>query len=305
MKPVFAGATRNRRISWPLGLLAAFALAPSVLARPLAEILKSNELRACIFSEAPAVASATPPGCRDRCQFSGPVVEEVLAFARHLGKDMRVRTLRVDWDEQFFDASGKTDREASYTPQLLASGRCDLYPSNLTKNAWRLKKLDFVTLFPSRMMVVAHVSTKARLRAVVDLAGQRAAVVKNSSYHTWLEEQNAKLFATKPVRIELVATTDEATQAVDAGKVDFTLLDSDGAIWTTRHQLKQAHVAFPVGPKDEIGWAFRKQDKDLQAAVAEFFVAQKSRDDSEFNQIWTRHLGLGLNKFIAVVNSTP
>ena len=284
-------------------LLAALCLLGPAQARPLAEILKTRELRACISTYAPAIAAATPANCRERCQFSGPVYEEVQAFARHLHKDLKVKTLRVDWDEQYFDASGKTDREAGYTPHLLASGQCDLYPTHLTKIGWRLKKLDFVTLFPSRMMVIARVTKRAQLKSASDLAGLRAVVIKNTSFHTWLEEQNLSLFAARPVQIELVATTEEAVLAVDGNAADFTLLDSDVAIRVARHEMKHAFAAFPVGPKDEIGWAFRKQDKDLQAEVAGFFDAQRRRPDSALNDIWKRHFGRSLTDFIALMAS--
>ncbi|QEL55142.1 transglycosylase SLT domain-containing protein [Chromobacterium paludis] len=275
------------------------AVAPAE-ARHLADILKTRQLRVCIAPIHAAVAVATPKGCREQCDFSGPVYEEVLAFARHLGKDIRVKTLRVDWDEQFFDRSGKTDREASYTPQLLANGTCDFYPSRLTKTAWRLKKLDFVTLFPSRMMVVANNAWRGRIRYGAQLAGLRTATEKDTSYHSWLQEQNHTLFASKPIKIELMPMAD-GLQALNAGNVDFMLLDADMAIWHTHHQLKNTYVAFPVGPKDEIGWAFRKEDKDLQAAVARYFDEQRQNQDSDFNRIWLHYHGRTLTDFIALL----
>jgi hypothetical protein len=74
--------------------------------------------------------------------------------------------------------------------------------------------------------------------------------------------------------------TVNSIQAVDKGEIDFTLLDSDMAIWVTRYQFKNAMVAFPVGPTDDIGWAFRKQDTDRQTAVQAFFDSQKASASS-------------------------
>lgn len=272
-------------------------------ARSLAEIVRTHELRACIVAFHPAAATAAPPACRENCHFSGPVYDEVQTFSRHLGKAIRLRTLRVEWDEQFFNQHDQTDREASYTPKLLADGSCDVFPNRLTKNAWRLKKMDFVTLFSSRLMVVAHASQQGRLLSADQLAGRRAAVLKNSTYYTWLLEQNASRYRANPVRLQLMSVED-SLRAVDDGQVDFTLLDSDIAIWSTRHQFKHAYVAFPVGGKDEIGWGMRKEDKDLQAAVAEFFAQQRKSEHSDLNRIWTRYYGLSLNKMITLVNST-
>ena len=53
------------------------------------------------------------------------------------------------------------------------------------------------------------------------------------------------------------------------------MMDSDAAIWSTRNQFTNSAVAFPVGATDEIGWAFRKADKGLQAAVKGFFESKK------------------------------
>lgn len=277
-------------------------LAPAQ-ARSLAAIKKSNELRVCIVPNHPAHASVEPANCRENCKFTGPVHEATQVFAQSLGKRIRVVYIRAEWDEQFFNHEGKTVRDASYTPELLASEKCDLYPGNLTRNDWRLKKLDFVILFPSRMMVIASKAMQGEIKTASDLAGKTAAIAKDTSYHTWLQEQNQTRFASNPVKFKLLDAQESFT-AVDTGTVDFTLADADIAIWLTRHQLKQAKTAFPVGPSDEIGWAFRKEDKDLQATVQKFFNAQRDNETSPINQTWQKHFGISLNKFIGVINST-
>lgn len=292
----------SRTAGWLLVLLALGV--PGVSARSLADILKTRELRVCLFADSPAIAMAEPPDCRQQCKFSGPAVDESLAFARSLGPDVRVKWHRVQWDEQFFNQAGQVVHEASYTPELLASRQCDLYPNNVTKNTWRSRKLDFVVLFPSRMMVIAHQNQRSTLKSEAHLAGKSAATTKDTAYHTWLLQQNQGAFAGKPVRISLMGTN-ETLAAVDAGTVDFTLADADLAIWSTRHRLKQSAVAFTVGPVDEIGWAFRKEDQDLQQAVARFFEVQKANEQSAFNLAWSRHFGISLNKFIALMNATP
>jgi ABC-type amino acid transport substrate-binding protein len=272
-------------------------------ARSLTEIKKSKELRICIVAAHPSHATAEPAHCREKCKFTGPVYEEAKAFAASLGNGVRSRFLRVGWDEQFFGKQGKTDREAADTPELLASGKCDLYASNMTKNEWRLKKLDIVTLYSSRMMVISAKAMAGKIKAAPALAGKTAAIEKDTSYHTWLEEQNQAAYSANPVVIKLLPTQNSFA-AVDAGEVDFTLADSDAAIWAVRYQLKNAKTAFPVGPVDEIGWAFNKADKDLQATVQKFFDNQRKADNSLFNQIWERYFGIGLNKFNSINSFT-
>ncbi|MBK6905949.1 MAG: transporter substrate-binding domain-containing protein [Rhodocyclaceae bacterium] len=286
------------RVSFAISLLAASANLAQ--ARSLAQIEQSKELRICIAPVHPAIATVEPPACRDKCEFSGPAYEQTLVFAKFLGKGIRPKFLRVEWDEQFFNKEGKTVREGSYTPELLAAAKCDLYPSNLTKNEWRMKKLDFVTVFPSRLMVIVSSAMKGKLKAPPDLAGKTAAVEKDTSFHTWLQVQNQTTYANNPVKLELLGTT-ESLLAVEAGKVDFTIADSDIAIWAVRHELKSATTAFPVGATDELGWGFRKDDKDLQAAAQKFIDDQRKNPGSEVNYIWKKHFGRTLTEFIALM----
>jgi ABC-type amino acid transport substrate-binding protein len=293
--------TSYRAVISGLCLFLIFSATPrSCHARSLDEIKKTKELRICIAPIHPAQASFEPAACKDKCKFAGAVFETSSAFAQSLGKEVRAKYIRVDWDEQFFNKDGKTERAATYTPELLASGKCDFYPANLTKNEWRLKKLDFVVLFPSRMMAIVSQPMKAQIKGTSDLAGKRAAVEKNTSFHGWLETQNHTVWAANPVKLTLLGTQ-ESFAAVEDETADFTLTDSDIAIWAARHQLRNAKAAFPLGPTDEIGWAFRKDDKDLQAAVRQFFDQQRKNPASEFNQIWKHHFGRSLTEFIALM----
>jgi membrane-bound lytic murein transglycosylase F len=299
-------AYQSLRIASNIGIGAALIASATVMpaqARSLADIMQSKELRICISPVHPAFASVEPAACRDNCKFTGAVYEQAMLFAKTLGTGVQPKLLRVDWDEQFFNKDGKTVKEASYTPELMASGRCDVYPTNLTKNEWRLKKLDFAVYFPNRMMVIASKAMKGKVKTAADLAGKTAAVEVNTSYHTWLLEQNQTTYSANPVKLALM-NTQESFLAVESGKVDFTIGDADIALWSVRHQLKNASTAFPVGPSDEIGWAFRKDDKDLQLSVQKFFTSQLKNDESPANQIWKKNYGISLNTFIRMIGST-
>ena len=170
-------------------------------------------------------------------------------------------------DEQFFNKDGKVVREAAYTPDLLASGRCDVLPGGLTTVGWRLNKFGFVPLYPSRMVVVVNKNRQPQFRTPADLAGKVAATMKDSSWQTWLEEQNKTAYAANPIRITLVPQSD-VLKAVDTGEVDFAISDMDLANWFISHELKNSQVAFPVGPRVEIAWAFRKEDRDFAGGCA-------------------------------------
>lgn len=69
-------------------------------------------------------------------------------------------------------------------------------------------------------------------------------------------------------------------------------------------EMKGALVAFPVVPVDKIGWAFRKQDKDLQKYVEKFFEKQKTKKNSEVNLIWKKYFGMSLSQYIKLMTAT-
>lgn len=276
----------------------------TVVGRSLEEIETTKEIRVCISPIHPSVCTAQPEGCRDDCKIGGPSYEAALAFVASLGRDISPRFLCVGWDEQFFNESGVTTQEDTYTPELMASGRCDFYPSNMAKNEWRSRKIDLVTLFPNRRMVVVKRSERNRFRTLADLAGKTATIEKNTSFHTWLLEQNQGPFASNPIVIRLMPV-DEGLRAVVSGEVDFTIIDADAAIWAVRNQYAETDMAFAVGPTDEIGWAFRKDDKDLQQAAKEFFEKQRANENSELNRIWRKYYGMSLTDFIGLVSSIP
>lgn len=272
--------------------------------RSLEEIARTKEIRVCLSPIHPSVCTAQPAGCRDDCRFEGPAYEAVLAFVATLGNGIAPRFFRVGWDEQFFNKDGVTVYDASYTPELLASERCDLYPSNLAKNEWRLNKMDFVTMFPNRRMVVVKRSEKDRFKSPADLAGKTAAVVKDTSHYAWLQQQNRDVFSSRPITIRAMSM-EESLNAVSRGEADFTMMDSDAAIWAIRHEHADMDMAFAVGTPDEIGWAFRKQDKELQESVKTFFDHQRARMDSTLNRIWQKYYNMSLTDFVRLISSIP
>ncbi|GAB6060568.1 transglycosylase SLT domain-containing protein [Desulfonatronum parangueonense] len=286
-----------------LGALAIIFLLPTQgQARTFQEILSSGELRVCFAPIHPSVVSAEPSDCREDCRFSGPVYEAVQAFAAFLGHDVAITAVRVDWDEQFFNEDGKTVRDATYTPALLASGKCDIYPNNLTRTDWRLNKMAIPTMFTNRLIVLIHAENSEQFRAPSDMGGKIAAVETDTSFHAWLQQENSTRFAANPVDIRLMQTT-EVLRNLDAGLADFTVIDADAAFWIIRHQYPSLHMAFPVGDMNEVGWGLRKDDTELQDAVRLFFSQQRYDNTSPLNQIWQRHYGMSLNQFIGLLGS--
>ena len=286
----------HRRFPIAIFWVALFGCAASVAeARSLEEIKGSKELRVCLVP-VPGGFIVEPPNCRENCAFSGDNYDLSSAFAGALAADVKLKVIRVEWDEQFFNKAGKTVREDAYTPELLASGKCDVYATGLTKLPWREKKLAFVVIYPTRMMVVANKSRKEEFKSPSDLCGKTAATVKDTSYHTWLQAQNEGVCATNPIRMQLM-TFEESGKAVDSGKTDFLLDNFEGTIWLG-NPFKNSTAAFPVGSPYEQGWAFRKEDKDLQEAARKFFEDQKTAQKSILNKQWEDAVGMSLPQYI-------
>ena len=273
-------------------------------ARSLAEIRKTKELRACIAFVSPMQGKAEPRGCRDDCAMTGDTPDLVQAFAASIGGDVKVKGISIGWQEQFVNREGKVVQEASYVPQLFASGTCDFYATGLAKNSWRSKKMDFVMVNPSRLEIVVNQSNKGAMRTQEDLKGKSVATYKDSAYHTWVVDQNQSAYKDSPARVVFVDDESQAMKAVEEGKADFTILVAEDALPMAGHQYPHTIVAFPVGPILEMGWAFHKEDKDLQAAADTFLRAQREGKSSLLNAQFQALYNMGVREFSEMVSKT-
>jgi ABC-type amino acid transport substrate-binding protein len=295
----------SRLLLWVLALipyLTTFATAVHpAQARSLEDIKQSGEIRICAALPGPAIGTVEPPDCRGECIVKGPARDLTEAFAQSLGANIKATYWVLAWDEQFHNQTGETVREASYTPALLASGACDVYPNGMVLVEWRLKKLGMVALYPAREMVIIHKSKKDQIRTPADLAGKVAGVTKSASSHVYLEEQNKTVYMDNPIRFDFRPSQTLRLEAVDNGEVDFAIAGSEDALWETRHHLKNSVAAFVVGPVVKVGWGLRQDDKDLQAAVEQFFEAQKASEDSVLNQVWKKTFGLSFANYLRLI----
>ncbi|WP_162458731.1 substrate-binding periplasmic protein [Desulfosarcina ovata] len=228
--------------------------------------------------------------------------KNAMAYVDSLGSGVKPEFTHFEaWDDQFRNNTGEVLRDEAYTPEPLASGKCDMYPNDLVKVEWREKKLAYVPLYISRNTIIVNKTRKEEFKEIKDLAGKTAAVMKETSYHTWLDDMNRSAFQENPVKIVFLPQKD-AILAVDAGKADFSIIGADGALWSIKSFAGNVSVAFPVGEFTEYGWCFRKADKDLQEAVARFFDQQKKLPDSELNRNWKENTGITLDDFIMFVS---
>ncbi len=257
-------------------------------ARSLQEIKTTGEIRFCLAGSGQELYR-----------------RNAMALAAFLGKDIHVSFIHFDkWDDQFVNSQGVVIQDGEYTPEPLASGKCDLYPNDLVETGWRKKKMAFVPLFISRNTIIVSEKDRNQYTDISALAGKRAAVMRGTSFHTWLESQNRGIFKNNPITFDYMPQK-EAILAVQAGKADFAITGADGALWAVNNFAPHAHVAFPVGKTTTYGWCFRKKDKALQEAVRRFFDKERQSPDSAINRNWKDYIGLTLGEFTLFVTSTP
>jgi membrane-bound lytic murein transglycosylase MltF len=253
-------------------------------ARPMEEIEKSGELRFCIVS-----------ANHQEYEFYRKQAE---AFANHVNPELKVVVHDVgQWDIIFQDEEGRTRRGEAYTPKLLAEGTCDCIAAPITRMPWREKLMGIVNLFPSRTVVVIRKEDAQHYTSERNLAGKKAAILKSSSFQSWLESQNQTRYLADPVAMVLVPTLIVAREMVLAKEVDFTLMDADGAMAIIAQEYPSLAVAFPVGELESIGWGFCREDDLLQDAAREFFKLQIADTDSSFNKLWKERYGMTLVEF--------
>lgn len=246
-------------------------------ARSLEQIRASGTLRICVSGSSAELYQANGE-----------------AFARYLKVQPEVIQL-ASFDEQFHNADGLTVLDSSYEPQLMAEGRCDVFPNDLHIVPWRAQKLQLVPYYKVRKVIVARQALHATLNQLPDLMGRRAAVQKGTAYDTWLQQANTKELAAKPVRI-IHAPTEESIRLVAQGSADFTVLGTDSAFKWVRADIAQLSIQFPVDEAVEVGWGVQKSAQSLATELTRFF-AESQRVGSELDNNWQQYYRISLMEY--------
>jgi ABC-type amino acid transport substrate-binding protein len=303
--------TWARRIVCRLSLaVAVWSAGPTASARTLETIKASGSLRICVAPLAHFV-SISPRGCERQCQLAGASVDMAYRFAEFVSKHLGMRIApenRVlpSFEDYFVNDEGRTEPHATYTPKHLKSGDCDFYAESLAKRDWRLNKVAIVTYMPGRQMVVVNQTKAGRLKTERDLGGLRTIAEKNTIYHSFVEELNAGILKGKPAKLGVAVSGEEKLLALEAGKIDFAIIDVGTALQITNPALskyKNLRPAFPVGPTGWGGWAFRKEDKPLQELAERFFVQQIADKEQGINTIFKKYYGVTHAEYLNILTS--
>ncbi|RZA18233.1 MAG: transporter substrate-binding domain-containing protein, partial [Proteobacteria bacterium] len=192
------------------------------------------------------------------------------AFAYYLGVRPEVRRLE-NFDQQFHNDSGRTVREESYVPKLLADGSCDVFPNDLHIVDWRESKMRLVPYYNVRNVVLAHPAQRDVLKGPADLAGRVAAVQKGTAYEDWLLAANENEFASNPVVIRNAPTSDSVRMVAER-EADFTIIGTESAFRWTRSEMANMTILFPVSTPVNVGWGVSASATDLAQALERFMA---------------------------------
>jgi ABC-type amino acid transport substrate-binding protein/tRNA A-37 threonylcarbamoyl transferase component Bud32 len=220
---------------------------------------------------------ATDPDCPPMgFRKDGKLVGFDIDFARELARrlDVGPEFVLLDWDWR-----GLTRR--------LDAQEFDVIISTVTIAEGRKEQVDFVEYLRSPLVFTCRRGT--RIRTKQDLAGKVVAVQADTTAQQAVERLQRGGLALK--RVLTYPSTPEPFLAVGKGAADVTLDHEMIARYFAR-QDGNLVVLGPVGhamDPEPLGVAFRKQDKELQAAVADALRAMKQ--DGTFDRLLEEWFG--------------
>jgi membrane-bound lytic murein transglycosylase MltF len=205
----------------------------------------------------------------DGAEQGGIVYEAARLFENQLNTDAGTKTLRV----HVIVVPVPRDQ---LIPALL-DGRGDVAGGNLTITPERTQQVDFSR--PSARDVSEIVVTgpgAPALGAVEDLSGREVFVQPSSGYAESLRGLNAELVAASRKPVEVIAVDEhledgDVLEMVQAGLYPITVVDDHMArLWKQLLPGIELHETLAVRRGRELGWAMRKGNPQLKAAVDRF-----------------------------------
>ena len=159
----------------------------------------------------------------------------------------------------------------------LAEGRGDVVVTNFTITRQRQETARFtLPLVTIDEWIVASSERSDPPASLDDLSRYRIAVPEHSSYLDSFES-SAALQGIEPVLLESSLSGEEILDLLAAGEFDLTIMDSNSAeaMLATRDDVE--HVLTLPGER-QIGWAMRKENPELDAALNLFLIESHIAD---------------------------
>ena len=168
----------------------------------------------------------------------------------------------------------------------LIEGRGDIAAAHLTITPSREEKIDFSLPYLTEIDEVVVTNRNAPPLASLDaLAGKRVLVVRGSSYtehlrHLAEEQKQAGRVPVQIVEAEASFESEDILEMVNAGIVDYTVVDSHGArLWAEVLPNIVVLDNVVVNRKGSIAWATRPESHELREALDEFVRQNGARGD--------------------------
>jgi ABC-type amino acid transport substrate-binding protein len=172
-------------------------------------------------------------------------------------------------------------------PAGLNAGRCDMVIACWHINPERQQQVAFVEYLRMGQAFVCKRPTK--VRSEKDLATQVVIVSENTVQHKYLKRLKEKGFAIKEIKV--VRGEESTLELVKRGLAEVTVMEEPVARYFARldPEIEVTGTIGHVLDPEPIGMVFRKQDRQLQEAVADAVRAMK--DDGSFGRILDKWFG--------------
>jgi len=137
---------------------------------------------------------------------------------------------------------------------------------------------------PVQQMVITH-KKNTDVRGLNDLGGKTIYVRGGTSYEERLRELKRRGLNIT-IKAEDDVPTEELIQAVEEGKIEVTMADSNVALLNRRY-YPDIRIAFPIQKLQALGWAVKKGETALLDRINEFFGMIEK--DGTFKAIYNRY----------------
>jgi polar amino acid transport system substrate-binding protein len=199
-------------------------------------------------------------------QLVGFDVDLAHELAKRLGVSVEFQIVHWSWPE---------------VPKGLQTGPCDMVLSSWTVTEERKKDVDFVEYL--RLLQVFVCRQGVVVRTEQDLADKVVVIGQDTVAHRWLLKVRDRGIVFKELKV--LAGSADPFPIVRSGQADVTITEEPvGRYQAVQHPslVVTGQVGHTMDP-NPLGIVFKKQDKELQAAIAD--AIQQMKDDGAFARL--------------------
>jgi len=187
------------------------------------------------------------------------------AFAKYLGVELHVTT--APWGDLM---------------EAVDKGKGDFIAASLTITPSRKKMVDFSKSYLSIQQRVIVRKDNHTIKDLADLDGKIIHIRRATSYEERLSElQEEGLGLT--IKLHDDVPTEELIRQVAEKEIEVIIADSNVALLNRRY-YPDIKIGIPIEKPQSLGWAVKKGEKALLAAINDFFATTKA--DGTFKDIY-------------------